>query len=524
MWPKSKKNKIEVTDHGSFLDDAKRYATPVVELCHFALDNHREKRFPCRDFLSRLHTESTRLEELVDHYGAQTNEKWFPFRETVAAAKLFSSVIYSVMHIQQSFARYRLLDIDADCSAQTEKVLKQLKKALFTICHNIIDQTQRCDIHDPHEEPDIKPCEERNISFRLPADRQVRHVARVGEVVVYLATQFLNLAEDRDVNEALAEREDKSYENHVPEPINEERLRIVEARFHNLQSMYDTYIFESDVEQQDSNLLFLRGHISVIYHLLATATELVHYYVRHMSSFRRQTEEKLELPMSNSEILGLLFDYTLRNSQLYLDSAIQLCHTMVQSYSEQTEIEVPIPNYRGFHVRPSTLIAKIVAHYGSTVKMILNDQEYDASSPLNLFRANEEINAMKRRTIADMLNKRPDLDAPIPEDSEERKQRLQLLFVALMNEDKIVIYDTDLSFEGIEDAPEHTVSELATRFIRHYMSIGKLDVESDLTVKFVGDNRALKDLEILANNGYGEDHMGNNIVLPDELGYLARQR
>lgn len=524
MWAKSKKNKIEVSNHDSFLDDVTRYATPVVELCHFALDNRREKRFPCRDFLSRLNTESTRLEELVDHYGAQTNEKWFPFRETVAAAKLFSSVIYSVMHIQQSFARYRLLDIDADCSAQTEKVLRQLKKALFAICDNIIDQTKRCAIHDPHDRPDIKPCEERQISFRLPADRQVRHVARVGEVVVYLATQFLNLAEDRDVNETLAEREDKSYGEYVPEPINEERLRIVESRFHNLQSMYDTYIFESDVEQQDNNLLFLRGHISVIYHLLATATELVHYYVRHMSSFRRQTEEKLELPMSNSEILGLLFDYTLRNSQLYLDSAIQLCHTMVQSYSEQTEIEVPIPNYRGFHVRPSTLIAKIVAHYGSSVKMILNDQEYDAGSPLNLFRANEEINAMKRRRIADMLNKRPDLDAAVPEEPEQRKQRLQLLFVALMNENKIVIYDTDLSFEGIDDSPERTVSELATRFIRHYMSIGKLDVESDLTVKFVGDNRALKDLEILANNGYGEDRMGNNVVLPDELGYLARQR
>ena len=524
MWLTSNKSKKEVSDHGTFVEDVKTYATPVVELCHFALEHKKKRLFPCRDFLSRLNNESTRLEELVDHYGAQTNEKWFPFRETVAAAKLFSSVIYSVMHIKQSFARYQLLDVEADCSAETDKVLKHLKRALITICDSIIDQTKRCGIHEPREEPDIKPCEERQLQFRLAQNRKVRHVARVGEVVVYLATQFLNLSEDRDVNETLAEREEKDYEEYVPEPINEERLRIVEARFHNLQSMYDTYIFESDVEQQDANLLYLRGHISVIYHLLATATDLVHYYVRHMSPFRRQTEEKLELPLSTEAILRLLLEYTLRNSQLYLESAIQLCHTMVQSYSEQTEIEVPIPNYRGFHVRPSTLIAKIVAHYGSTVKMILNDQEYDAGSPLNLFRANEEINAMKRRQIADMLSRRPDLETPLPENPEERKQRLQLLFVALMNEDKIVIYDTDLSFEGIEEAPERTLSELATRFIRHYMSIGKLDVESDLTVTFVGDNRALKDLEILANNGYGEDHMGNNIVLPDELGYLARQR
>ncbi|MGM0675308.1 MAG: hypothetical protein ACQETQ_11485, partial [Spirochaetota bacterium] len=62
----------------------------------------------------------------------------------------------------------------------------------------------------------------------------------------------------------------------------------------------------------------------------------------------------------------------------------------------------------------------------------------------------------------------------------------------------------------------------AARYVVHLMSIAKMDIKSDMTVTFAGDSRALHDLKILAENGYGEDHMGNNVVLPSELSYLSR--
>jgi hypothetical protein len=39
-------------------------------------------------------------------------------------------------------------------------------------------------------------------------------------------------------------------------------------------------------------------------------------------------------------------------------------------------------------------------------------------------------------------------------------------------------------------------------------------------VTFVGDKRALRDLEILASVNYGEDTMGKDQPLPKELSYL----
>jgi len=49
---------------------------------------------------------------------------------------------------------------------------------------------------------------------------------------------------------------------------------------------------------------------------------------------------------------------------------------------------------------------------------------------------------------------------------------------------------------------------------------GKIQKENITEVTFEGDIRALKDIEILAGDNYGEDTMGKGVPLPDELNYL----
>lgn len=507
----------------TFRSQVAHYATPVLRLCEHAVRKRPGRDFPSRDFLHRLHSAATRLQELLDHHGAQHSELWFPFRESIAAAKLFSGVTYSVLHVRGSLGHYELMSAESNCRARTDEAVDTLRDALVNVGRSVIEQANACSIeaeasapYEPHRDPDFQ--------FTLPSDRTVRHVEKVGKVVVNLATSFLNLSEDREVREVLADHECPGCEDLVPDPISEESLRSVEAMFHNLQSMYDTYIFESDVEEQNDDLAYLRGHTSIIYHLCEIATNLVHYYVRHMSSLRRESTSTFRFPLEPHALLELVFDYPLRFSRLYLESAVQLSQRMIRSYSVPATAEVPIPYYRGFHVRPSTLIARIVAHYGSKVTMALNGQEYDAGQPFELFRANEEINAAKRRFVADVLAKEPELDRPIPADPEEQARELQLVLMRLVREERIIVYDTDLELDPGDpgELPESTLAELAVRVIRHLLSMAKMDVRSDITVTFSGDNRAVGDIEILANHGYGEDRMGNNIVLPEELSYLRR--
>jgi hypothetical protein len=44
----------------------------------------------------------------------------------------------------------------------------------------------------------------------------------------------------------------------------------------------------------------------------------------------------------------------------------------------------------------------------------------------------------------------------------------------------------------------------------------------DIEVTFTGDRRVLADINLLADNGYGEDDFGNNLPLPDKLSYLRK--
>ena len=58
--------------------------------------------------------------------------------------------------------------------------------------------------------------------------------------------------------------------------------------------------------------------------------------------------------------------------------------------------------------------------------------------------------------------------------------------------------------------------------IARLLAEGKIDIHTDVKVRFVGDKRVLEDIRILAENGYGEDRFGNNIPLPPKLSYLSR--
>jgi len=496
------------------------YITPLLDFCFFAKQNQKREQFPCKDFLRKLNMESTKIQEFIDSYGAQKSERWFPFREAVAAGKTMSSVHYNLLHVKQSSSHYNLLDISDDFTGDTIKILNTIRRGIVHSCENFIAQALRCGVCPEEYSPAFSQCVEETLPTRFPADRKGRHVDKVGETVVYLATQFLNLSEEQKVKELLRRREACDFDLCIPDVVNEEKCRIVSSSFHNFQSMYDTYIFESDLESQNSDLPYLRGHISIIYHLLQIARDLIHYFIRHMSKLRRDTYEKLRFPLSQEELLTIIFDFFLHYTDLYMQAAKQLCRSMIRHYSVETEISVNIPNYRGFHVRPSTLIAKIVSHYGSTVTMELNDQKYDAGITLELFRANESINASKRWYIAKVLTDKQELKVPVPKKNGERTKEMQILFLNLMNSDEIILYDTNLSFHDLEPADSENMAAFASRYIKHFMSIAKIDIRSDLKIKFYGDNRALNDLKILAENGYGEDKYGNNIVLPPELSYL----
>jgi len=473
-----------------------------------------------RPLMGALLSQSTQFEEFLDACGAGSNCRWCALRSLTAAIKLFSDVTYELLHILHSLPAYRLLQIERDFVRATNETLEFTVGVLAEAAKQMLLKADQLGLSAASEEFDAESFAEELPSTRLQRDCEVRKIETVAKTVTLLTTAFLNLTVESEGVRAASRAKPEEYASYVLDSVSEEKLRSLELRFHNLQSLYDTYVSGTQAEDLDTDLPVLRGHISVVFHLLRTATSFVHHYARHVNRPLCDSDCRQKPLVRGDTLLDVLMMYSVTHINLYIGCAENLCHEMLKRYAEVGEIEVPVPPYRGFHVRPSTLIAKLVLHYGSKVQMNLNEEVYDASSPLELFRANEKINAQKRRWLAAEIVR---LKLAGEEESHDDINALiRSVVLKLAEGSKLILYEQPLRLPEDPARKEGLPLEKVIDEMARLLAIGKIDVDVKLTAKFVGDNRVLDDIRLLAESGYGEDNFGNNVPLPEKLSYLRR--
>ncbi|HAK46166.1 MAG TPA: hypothetical protein DCO79_09660 [Spirochaeta sp.] len=472
------------------------------------------------DFLGRAKSSSSRVEEMLDHYNAKNNLKWRTFRENISSIKLFTDVAYITLHLKHTSPQYKLLSGIETFLADTNDVIDQYSTSLHWITNELIESSKLVglDQDNSHNQDLYRAIE--SPRGQLPSDLKKGHIDNPEQVIVSLATSYLNLASESVLLKKISKLHCDDYRELVPNSISENSIRLLESKFHNLQSLYDTYISSSDIEKLDCDLKLIRGHASIVYHLLEASTLLIHYYERHIMLIPVQTQTETCIPISTEKILDILVNYYINYAEQFLTAGKNLCKKVIKKYAEEGKIDVSVPVYRGFHVRPSTLVSKIIQHYGSEVFLHIGGVKYDASSPMNLFRVNEEINAVKRRNLAQNINSLKTITAF--ENRDDYEKGLKEIFHELLEDNKIINYASEFSLPDIKTISEETLGEFANRAIANLLAQGKIDLRTDLVVTFVGDKRVLADLEILASCGYGEDCYGNNVVLPEELSYLRK--
>jgi hypothetical protein len=281
------------------------------------------------------------------------------------------------------------------------------------------------------------------------------------------------------------------------------------------------------MEANDQRLTKLREYVAIALHLLEIATVLVHFHERHERNSRHAAiYRQLQKITGTYQILDVMGNYALFYCTRFLERGKQLSEETVMDYAQIQSKRIPIPIYRGFHVRPSTYVAKIARHYGVDIQMHLGDEVYDAGSVFDLFRANERINMEKRRLVAKKLISAHHITPARPN---ELLQTIRRELKHLIDEHAIVVHQEILPEDMIVSdmqrsevlSPEE-VRGCINQLISRLLALGKIDIIMPLAVTFIGDKRALQDIEILARTGYGEDARGNNIPLPAELSYLYK--
>jgi len=498
---------------------AKRAQT-LLALTNYLSQSQSSDKILIRPLLGQLLWQYTQLEELLDAYYAASNCRWCLFRSLTAAIKLFADVSYELLHIRHTLPLYRLLPIEQDFAKATEQSLRFTGDVLLRTANQILNEADKLGLSIPQKTSREQSYAEYPPAGRLVHDCSRRRTETISETVTLLATAFLNLAADTDHIHAAMRAQPEEYRSYVADSLSEEKLRSLELRFHNLQSQYDTYVSGREAESLDVDLPVLRGHISVVFHLLRTATFFAHYYERHVNKPTCDILAHQEPLVSSEALLAILMDYSITFISYYIVSAKHLCQRMLKRYTEIGRIEAPIPQYRGFHVRPSTLISKIVLHYGSGVQMELENESYDAGAALELFRANEKINARKRRWLAEEIARLK----LVPEQSDDRNigAIVREVILALTQRSKLILYEQPLQLPEEHEQKQGTLLEQVIDEIARLQATGKIDTDINLNVMFVGDKRVLADIKLLADSGYGEDSFGNNIALPQELNYLRR--
>ena len=517
---------MKIVDQKLFDDLMRERTLLLLSLARKIVMDGAEKMQLTRPLLGNIQGEATQLEELLDSYGARNNSQWYVFRIQIAALKNFSTAGYELLHLKHTSLGYRLDTTQEGFLAGTEDALNYVAAFLFCSLNRLLAETKAFGWPPPEDNlgldfSEILP------GGRLPRDRKTKDDKSAQELVIRLATEFLNNTEDAKFLQVAARTQGPKWKNLNFDRIGEASIRAMEGKLHNLQSTYDTYVSDSETEACDPNLPKLRGHISIVLHILRVATIFAHFYERH---FKINTDAlrccNHTCVLSGDWFLNLFTHYLCRYSYEFLHSARSLCQTMLKKYAVISTIEVPIPPFFGFHARPSALVSSIVQHYGSQVTLICGNSEYDAEKTFELFRVNGWIDQQKRSYIYHELDALDlqEIEEKIRKHSISRDEGVLSIIrqLALKNLIHILLYPLPIA-PMIENSHD-TLRELAKNVIIKLHAQRALTILFDIKIKFRGDIRVLNDLRVLAENTYGENESGTNIALPRALNYLKHFR
>lgn len=381
------------------------------------------------------------LEDFLDFHGAKNNEDWYLYRELCAAVRHICLAGYCQKHIINRLVYYDIEEKD-DFKAQGIATLVFITDCLKKLAPAILHEAERHRIDIPYDYYETADFPGIVTGQLLDHNIDEKGNGQTRDKIVHVAGQFLSLAGTFEPLEFYEPYSNDEILNIVPEKINEVEVRRYEMLVHNLQSYYDTYVVYGSLSTGGEKLRKFRSYFSVVFHLLQMMGRLLHFYERHLhdaghKDIYKTVQNRLSELIDTKTLLDRTINYGLYYVCYYLSTGKALAQEILNENVERSSVKVTVPVTRGFHSRPSLLVAKIVQHYGGPVELCVGDHRFDAGSVL------------------------------------------------------------DIQWAG-----------------------GKIQNENIMEVIFEGDDRALKDIQILASVNYCEDASGKGLPVPRELSYL----
>ena len=375
----------------SFKQKANIFSFEFLKCIQFIITIEDDNYIFTKKLFSKLIINSHILEDFLDFHGAKKNSEWLFYRELGALVRHLSLACYSQRHILNRLTFYRLEYAGHDLFKQeATDTLRILQDSLKLAAPVILEEARRLHINIPHSGynlsyfPGISSTQQldHNIDDFTARDNQKKNLTRISSefLEVVKAFESLSFYERYDV---------KTIQKLVPEKINEVIIRSFEMKVHNIQSSFDSYVVKTQSSVENILLDQLRSHFSIVFHILQVMGRLLHFYERHLYDvgfkdvYMRVRQSLAEL-IDPDVLLDRAVNFCLFYAWKFLSSGKQVASNILNKNMESSTIEVSIPMDRGFHSRPSLLVAKIVQHYGGEVILRVGDDQFDASSVLDI--------------------------------------------------------------------------------------------------------------------------------------------
>jgi hypothetical protein len=379
----------------SFMEKARIFSYEYLKCCKFI----RRRDVFCKDFTKKVYSvliaNSQLLEDFLDFHGAKNSKHWYLYRELSAAVRHLSLGGYCQKHVCNRLKFYYLPQLD-EFAKQGEATLDFFTRSLKKLAPLILDEAVNLGIPIPGEEFSKEDFPSVITSGMLPYDIDDENRGQQKENIVKISSELLEIASTFDEFGIYESMAPETIREKVPGVINEVEIRHFEMRVHNLQSHFDTYVIHGGFRYGNRKLKRFRGYFSCVFHLLQIIGRLLHFYERHLhdagyKNIYKQVQVKLSEVIEPDAILDRIMNYGLWWVCHYLNSGKALAKEILNEYAEHSSIRAGIPVTRGFHLRPSLLVAKIVNHYGGRVELCAGENRYDASSVLEIQYAGGQI-------------------------------------------------------------------------------------------------------------------------------------
>jgi len=345
-----------------------------------------------RKFYSNLIQESEFLESFMDEHGARENKKWSFFVEYLASIRNLSIAAFFTKHLLDRYPFYGLRESpenEVEFKNEANNVLNFLNQSILNLfgelystgVENGLNVTRNSDSKIEFSEIETNKRLPRNVAEDEVKDEEHR-IIEICEKIKHVAkimkdSKVQRIADIKDLKLAVLQK------------FNEKRARMYKNLVHNIQSDFDTFIKNTKLEMNNSEVKIMRGYISMPLHLLEVALWLAHFYERHEDEIRHgESKKRISVLVNKETLLDKIMNFGFYYSQYFVAEGKKLADDILDCFSKIVRVELPIPQPLGFHARPSTYVSLIARQYDDLdLFIIIDGKKFNTKSVMSLLQA-----------------------------------------------------------------------------------------------------------------------------------------